>query len=291
MPRLWSLTVPRQLIAAAVLALLVGLAAVGVWLWRRRLRLRYRWRRALGRPPLPVVLVHGLFGFDEIAIGASRHAYFKGIGAQLEQGGRKVVNARLSPVGTIEARAGELAGCIRAHGDARVIVLAHSMGGLDARYAIARFGLASQVSALVTVGTPHRGTPVADLTADLATRLGIAKALSLAGVSLETLQDLTSARMLRFNEEVPDVSSVSYGSVVGRVAQKLQTNPLLLPGYLWMAERAGANDGVVPAASQRWGRVLAEIEADHWAQIGWSKHFDAPEFYAELLRELRGRGF
>jgi hypothetical protein len=36
--------------------------------------------------------------------------------------------------------------------------------------------------------------------------------------------------------------------------------------------------------------VLAEIEADHWAQIGWSKHFDAGAFYLNLLRELRAMG-
>jgi triacylglycerol lipase len=282
--------VSRLLAVAAVLLLLVALAVAGAWLWRRRLRLRHRWRRALRQPPLPVVLVHGLFGFDQLAVGASRHAYFKGIGAQLERAGRRVVNARLSPVGTIETRAGELADCVRAQGAARFIVLAHSMGGLDARYAIARLGLASQVSALVTVGTPHRGTPVADLTADLASRLGIARALSLAGVSLDALRDLTSARMTRFNEEVPDVPSVAYACVVGRVAQKLHTNPLLLPGHLWLAERAGANDGVVTVASQRWGRVLAEIEADHWAQIGWSRHFQAGPFYVELLAALEASG-
>lgn len=55
---------------------------------------------------------------------------------------------------------------------------------------------------------------------------------------------------------------------------------------------------MVPAASQAWGEVLREIEADHWAQIGWSpqlrgsvEKFDALAFYEELLRELRGRGF
>ncbi|HZY02105.1 MAG TPA: hypothetical protein VFF02_01300, partial [Anaeromyxobacteraceae bacterium] len=61
--------------------------------------------------------------------------------------------------------------------------------------------------------------------------------------------------------------------------------------WLYLKRRAGENDGVVPASSQRWGEVLAEIEADHWAQIGWSRSFDAAEFYARLLRELRGRGF
>jgi hypothetical protein len=68
-------------------------------------------------------------------------------------------------------------------------------------------------------------------------------------------------------------------------------SPLLLPTYLWLGERSGPSDGVVPAASQRWGEVVRTIAADHWAQIGWSRHFDAAEFYAELLRELRARGF
>jgi hypothetical protein len=36
--------------------------------------------------------------------------------------------------------------------------------------------------------------------------------------------------------------------------------------------------------------VLAEIEADHWAQIGWSRHFDAGHFYARLIRELEAAG-
>jgi triacylglycerol lipase len=278
---------PRELLAALLLA--AALAALGAWLWRRRraraARRRPR-RRPAPRPPSPVVLVHGLFGFDEIAIGRSRHAYFRGVGPRLQRDGRKVVHARLPALGPIEARACELARCIGALDAPPVIALAHSMGGLDARYAIARLGSAGKVRALVTVGTPHRGTPVADLTADLAGRVGVARALALAGVGLEALHDLTRAGMERFNREVPDVPSVAYASVVGTVRRKRRASPLLLPTHLWLAERAGPNDGMVPADSQRWGQVLAEIEADHWAQIGWSRHFDAPGFYARLLRAL-----
>ncbi len=237
-----------------------------------------------------MVLVHGLFGFDEIAVGKYRHAYFRGIGPLLEKAGRRVVHARLPAAGSIEDRARELALCVRAVDGKRVIALAHSMGGLDARLAIARHGLARNVAALVTVGTPHLGTPVADLTTDLATRLGIARALAFAGVGLEALHGLTRARMERFNAEAPDDRSVLYASVVGAVKHRRRTNPLLLPTHLWLAQREGANDGVVPAASQRWGDVLAEIEADHWAQIGWSKHFDAGPFYVELIRDLEASG-
>jgi len=281
--------VSNELAAALALLLLVALVAVASWRGRRR-RLPRRWRRVRVRRPHPVVLVHGLFGFDELAIGKTRHAYFRGVGPGLEKAGRRVAHARLAAVGSIETRAQELAACVQGLGEKRVIVLAHSMGGLDARRAIARLGLDASVAALVTVGTPHRGTPLADLTADVAARLGIARMLALAGVGLEALHDLTTARMTRFNEETPDASSVAYASVVGAARRKRSVNPLLLPTHLWLAERDGPNDGVVPAASQRWGEVVTEIDADHWAQIGWSKHFDAGPFYGRLLQALEESG-
>lgn len=278
-------------IAAALALLLAALAGLALWLWLRRApRLPRRWPWERVRRPLPVVLVHGLFGFDEVAIGETRHAYFRGVGPGLQSAGRRVAHARLPAVGGIEARSHKLAECVQGLGEKRVIVLAHSMGGLDARHGIARLGLDRQVAALVTVGTPHRGTPLADLTAEVADRLGIRRALSFAGVELEALQDLTTARMQRFDEEVPDVRSVLYASVVGTVRRKRRVNPLLLPGYLWLAEQHGDNDGVVPASSQRWGEVVTEVDADHWAQIGWSKHFDAGRFYVRLLEDLEASG-
>jgi len=40
-------------------------------------------------------------------------------------------------------------------------LVAHSMGGLDARHLIARLDPDRRVKSLVTVGTPHLGTPLA----------------------------------------------------------------------------------------------------------------------------------
>jgi hypothetical protein len=39
------------------------------------------------------------------------------------------------------------------------------------------------------------------------------------------------------------------------------------------------------------GTVLKEIEADHWAQIGWGLRFDARKLFRELMVELRTRGY
>jgi len=58
---------------------------------------------------------------------------------------------------------------------------------------------------------------------------------------------------------VPDAKEVAYFSVVGST-RFLRTNPLLWPSHLFLSARAGPNDGIVPAASQRWGKVLHEVE-------------------------------
>lgn len=282
----------QALILVVVVAALAG-GGVALWWWlRNRARPRLRPRRFVpARPRYPVVLVHGLFGFDELVVGKVRHAYYKGVREILEQDGHAVQVARLPATGAIAVRAAGLVELVNASDSKRVNVIAHSMGGLDARYAISRLGLAKRIGAVVTVGTPHRGSPVADLSSRLMDRLGLAKALSMAGVSIEALRDLTSESLARFNEEVPDARGVAYASVVGTVRHVRSASPLLVPSHLWLNQRVGDNDGMVPADSQRWGQVLAEIDADHWAQIGWSKHFDAAEFYRDLLRELRAMGY
>jgi triacylglycerol lipase len=155
------------------------------------------------------------------------------------------------------------------------------MGGLDARFAIARLGLADRIISLITIGAPHHGTPLAEVP--------LARAIS-RRIGVDALADLGPAAVERFNREVPDVEKIAYCSVVAATALS-QTNPLLWPTHLYLSARSGRNDGIVPEASQRWGRVLLEVEADHWAQVGWSLRFDAVALYEEILRELAGLGF
>ncbi|HEX8952577.1 MAG TPA: alpha/beta fold hydrolase [Polyangia bacterium] len=274
------------ILGAIVLVVAAGIALI-VW----------RGRRAPGRsvgkksPRLrhPVVLAHGLLGFDKIAIGGREHSYFRGVTGHLMRVGAEVHRPKVPSAASIAERADELARLVRMIPARKVNIIAHSMGGLDVRYAIARLGLGDRVASLVTIGTPHLGTPVADLGARLSDLLRI-KALLGRVVDVDCFYDLTTERMARFNRDVPDRPGVLYGSVVARVA-RARAHPLLWPTHAYLSERAGDNDGVVPAASQRWGEVLKEIDADHWAQIGWSPEFDALAFYEDLLRELRGRGF
>lgn len=72
----------------------------------------------------------------------------------------------LSTVGSPRAYADRIAGAVRelaAAFDGRVDVLAHSMGGLSARWYVEHCGGDRHVDDLVTLGTPHRGTALAYL--------------------------------------------------------------------------------------------------------------------------------
>ncbi len=241
-------------------------------------------------PPLPVVLVHGLFGFDRIGLPGARLHYFRGIARNLEQLGCHAHAVRLPGAKSVPERAKVLVEKIEALSHERVDIIAHSLGGLDARYALARLGLAKRVRALVTIGTPHRGTPLADLATEGA--LGVARrAIGALGIPLAALDWLSPAALDKFNREVPDAPGVRYCCVVGGIREDATPVPLALaPAHAFLRRMAGANDGLVPCSSQYWGETLAEIEADHFAQIGWKisrrGSFDALGLYAFVVSRL-----
>ncbi|HEY4178338.1 MAG TPA: alpha/beta fold hydrolase [Kofleriaceae bacterium] len=238
--------------------------------------------------PLPVVLVHGLFGFDRIGVPGARFDYFRGIAVHLNQLGCATHAVRLPMSASVPSRAKQLVAAIDALPHERMDIIAHSLGGLDARFALAQLGLADRVRSLVTIGTPHRGSPIADLfhegSLDWARRL-----VTALGISIEAVEWLSSAGLAKFNADVTDVPGVRYGSVVGGIKDESRVPVLLAPGHAWLTKVAGPNDGVVPVASQSWGEVLAEIDADHFAQIGWrigGATFDAQGLYAFLVARL-----
>jgi triacylglycerol lipase len=241
-------------------------------------------------PPLPVVLVHGLFGFDRIGVPGARFDYFRGIARHLDSLGCHAHAVRLPAAASVPDRARELVAAISALPHPRIDLIAHSLGGLDARYALSHLGLASRVRSLVTIGTPHRGTPLADLarSAPLDWARRIVRAL---GVPLEALDWLSPDALADFNATTLDAPGVRYACVVGGMHRDDSFVPFALaPAHAYLRRVAGPNDGLVPIASQYWGETLAEIEADHFAQIGWRvarrTTFDAPGLYAFLIARL-----
>src|ERR1043166_66554 len=112
----------------------------------------------------PILLVHGIFGFDQIRMaGLTLVNYFPGIPEMLRGGGNHVLIPTLSPTGGIANRAAQLKTFLdRVMPHEPVHILAHSMGGLDARYMISCLGMSHRVLTLTTMVTPPGGSPFAD---------------------------------------------------------------------------------------------------------------------------------
>ncbi|MBB3167519.1 lipase family alpha/beta hydrolase [Simiduia aestuariiviva] len=117
-----------------------------------------------GRTQHPIVLVHGLSGFDSILAD-----YFYGVkGALRNVGATAVYTPQVTAFASNEARGEELLAYVEdllaVTGAQKVNLIGHSQGGPTARYvASVRPDL---VASVTSVGSPHFGSPVADLIKD-----------------------------------------------------------------------------------------------------------------------------
>jgi triacylglycerol lipase len=222
---------------------------------------------------LPIVLHHGIFGFGEIHVGPINVSYFRGIDRALAAKGHPLVISRVHPTAAIATRARQLKETILrqlqilGREDEKVLVIGHSMGGLDARYMISKLGMADRVAALLTVTTPHRGSPVANwCLKNLGSRLRAYKLLNFLGLDVQGAVDVTTEGCARFNEEVPDDPGVKYFSVsAARPWQKIA--PFALPAWRIVYDAEGDNDSIVSVRSSIWGKHLGTWPADHFHTI------------------------
>lgn len=209
---------------------------------------------------LPIVLAHGIARFDAIFAKFGFDLYFKHVPEHLAAHGFKAYRSRVDYAGSVVKRSAELKEeierILREAGADKAHIIAHSMGGLDARHMIVDLGMADRVASLTTIATPHHGTSFADVSLkggdafiDLVGRLGIA---------LDGFRDLTTTACREFNERAED--SEASNPVRFQVYSSFQEKPAVLPllQHSWQIihDREGANDGLVPVSSQEWTPTL-----------------------------------
>src|SRR5581483_12012379 len=253
-------------------------------------------------PMLPVVLHHGFFGVMNFHLGPVNIGYFAGIDRAIVERGRRVMVPRVHPTGSIARRASQLKESILRQleiwgpPDQKLLVIAHSMGGLDGRYMITKLGMADRIAALVTISTPHRGSPYADWCArNLGKRLGMFRLMKLLRLDVDGVMDLTTERCRRFNEEVPDMPGVRYFSIsASRPWHRVPAFAMQAHKVVYDAE--GDNDSLVSIKSARWGEYLGNWPADHWHTI--NKRFvlelheptgEITPYYLKLIDDVTGR--
>jgi triacylglycerol lipase len=248
----------------------------------------------------PIVLQHGLFGFSDISVGKLKFSYFHAIDNAIINRGHPLFISRVHPTSSIETRARQLKMHIltqlRAIGKtkARVVILAHSMGGLDARYMISKLRMADRVAALITLSTPHRGSPYADwCMQNLGRRMGGLKLTKLLHLNLNAIHDLTTEQCAEFNERVENSPKVRYLSISGsRPWHKMP--PIFLHSWKIISDAEGPNDGMVSVESATWGEHLETWPCDHLHMVNRrlvpTRSGDVCKRYLALLDRLSDEG-
>jgi triacylglycerol lipase len=251
----------------------------------------------------PILLVHGLFGFDRIG----SFDMFHGIQPALEKAGCRVHVPALSGVHDNEIRGEQLLEQIerflKRTGYTRVNLFGHSQGALTARYAAAK--RPELIASVTSISGPNHGSEVADrlreafepgtLPEDLAATLikGFAHFLALLSGNpgmpqqpIAALDALTTAGVSAFNRKYPQglpvnwgdsgpacVNGVSYYSWSGCISGNLLSegrngfDPLHVAcrSYALLFEREKAfNDGLVGRFSSHLGDVIrSDYPMDH----------------------------
>lgn len=236
----------------------------------------------------PVVLAHGMAGFDSL-FGV--FDYWFGVDDALRAGGAKVYVTKVSSFNDTAVRGEQLLAQVEqiaaASGAGKVNLVGHSHGGLDVRYVLAvRPDL---VASVTTVGSPHKGSDVADFLADNTTPGGFSQTVLslftdgfgtiinlLTGTSdpqdsIAALNQLTSAGTASFNGQFPagipttscgqGASSFQNVKLYSWSGSSVFTNVFDAADYpLGLASLAFGddNDGLVGRCSSHFGRVLRD---------------------------------
>ncbi|KAA6416082.1 MAG: alpha beta-hydrolase [Lasallia pustulata] len=268
-------------------------------------------------PKNPIVLAHGLFGFDQLHLAGSIFPglhYWRGITAALEANGIEVITASVPASGSIEKRAKKLSEDIeKKAGGKSVNILAHSMNsGLDSRYMISRLKPPNvKVLSLTTIASPHRGSAFADYMFDTIgpDRLPkIYKVLEFIHMETGAFSQLTRKYMREdFNPRTPDREGVRYFSYGATFEPSLWSS--FRHSHRIVEREEGPNDGLVSVESSKWGGEDGYkgtlIDVSHLDLINWTsrlrwyfweltgnkRNFNAIAFYLDIGDMLAKEGY
>ena len=256
-------------------------------------------------PPYPIVLCHGFFGFENIG----PIDYFYKVRPALEADGHVVQVPTVDPFNSTYVRGEQLLQQVEEilikTGAAKVNLVGHSQGGLDARYVASK--IPEHVAAVVTIATPHGGAAIAD--AMLGKAGGVSVTLLQAFFAAigkpvwgdaakdpnmkACLEFISTDHMADFNARYLNHPDVAYYSIAGRSllrkAEKECYAPKAPPFITKWAKELDVvdplffvtgeylegslfnpkpNDGLIHVTSAKWGTWLGCIPADHPDEIG-----------------------
>lgn len=272
----------------------------------------------------PIVLLHGIGYRDDMLMLNSWGRIPKVLeaaGAQVVQGGLDAWNSHENSALALKPNIEQV---LSETGSTKVNIIAHSKGGLEARYLISKLDMAEKVASLTTVCTPHHGSAVADLVAGdipdtqnllsvnffkrLAQRLGFGAMDILARITGDkspqagmAIKQLTRNYLAEFNQQVLDAPGVYYQSY-GTLMRRAIDDPVFAATQVLLARIEGENDGMVSTQSCQWGRFRGLIGdanpakgLSHGDLVDYRgvllTHFNVPAVYLDIVKDLKQQGF
>lgn len=187
-------------------------------------------------------------------------------------------------------------------------IIAHSMGGLDMRYALSQLDVADHVASFTTISTPHRGTSLAELAlkapelikeklGDFFDWMGDRVYPKTKSDTVGSVEQLTRPYVMNvFNSSyrnVPGIPYYSYSAAVGKGTEEpIQAISRFQNNHIFVRE--GLNDGFVSVESAIWGEHIQTVSLSHLEQMnlrvnnGRKPFFES--FWKDVLLMLQERG-
>ncbi|MGV7928627.1 MAG: esterase/lipase family protein [Spirochaetota bacterium] len=263
----------------------------------------------------PIVLAHGMGATDDM-LGVID--YWWGIEGALEDEGANVYVTAVNCMDSTASKAlqfkQQYLQVLAVTGKAKANIIGHSHGTVYTRYAISNLGLAPKVASHTSMCGPHRGSAVADVLINVlpdagewlvGATLDVVYAFLLGDSSPDSLQnayDVSRPFMNNvFNPNTPNISGVYYQSWATKI-KTITPDLILEPTWLLLLFYEGANDGLVSINSAKWGTFRGTEEGAWWAGgvshinainhfFGITPGFDAPQFYVDIVSDLKNKGY
>jgi triacylglycerol lipase len=258
----------------------------------------------------PVLLVHGA-GFRDKTLGFIN--YWGRIPRLFLKHGVDVYYGGTDAWGSIEKNAeiikNKINNILQEQKAEKIHIIAHSRGGLEARYLISTLNMDHAVASLTTISTPHYGVKAMNIAMGLPD--GLYRFCSFfVNTWFRILGDkkpdfFSSSRQLsekyciEFNKYNPNKENVYYQSYAAMMKYFFSDITFMIMNPLIIATD-GDNDGLCPVNSARWGDFRGIITTQGIFGISHSgiidlyrlnyKGIDLLDFYLNIARGLSEKG-
>jgi triacylglycerol lipase len=255
-------------------------------------------------------LVHGS-GFRDKVFGIN---YWGRIPKEIEKHGIKVYYGGTDAWGSIENNAqilkSNIEKIIKEDRVEKFNIIAHSRGGLEARYLISSLNLYNSIASLTTISTPHKGVKAMNITLYIPDFLYkfVAFFINMWNKIIgdkepnfyKSSRQLSEKECSEFNKRNADNNSIYYQSYATKMKYFFSDIIyIFLNPFLMITD--GENDGLCPVYSAKWGNFKGIITTDGKFGISHSgiidgyrikyKGIDIPKFYVSILEELSKNGY